>query len=123
MPASVTTSTVRRHLLSSDIETRMAKATYLRDPKTGESPDWREKLGRSVDRARQLRGWNLDELADAVKRDARQVARWIAGTERPQFDALFAVESLRQPLVIALAEVAQSAVEIETTIRIRREVP
>jgi transcriptional regulator with XRE-family HTH domain len=100
----------------------MAKAALAPSPESGDTPEWREKVGRAVDRARQLRGWNLDEFAEAVKRDARQVARWINGTERPQFDAIYAVPSLRQPMVIALCELAGDGVEIETVIRVVRKV-
>jgi transcriptional regulator with XRE-family HTH domain len=99
----------------------MAKAALAPSPEIGDSPQWREEIGRAIDRARQLRGWNLDEFADAVKRDSRQVARWFTGVERPQLDAVFAVESLRQPLVIALAElVASDSIRIETVIRVTR---
>jgi hypothetical protein len=40
--------------------------------------------------------------------------------KRPQMDAIFAVETLRQPLVVALSEIAGAGVEIETIVRIRR---
>jgi hypothetical protein len=94
----------------------MAKAN-LRKP---EIDAWRARVGGAIKRAMGLREWNLDELANAVERDSRQVARWIDGIERPQFDALFAVESFRQPMVIALAELAGTGVEIETVVRITR---
>lgn len=68
----------------------------------------------------ELRGWSLKELAAEAVRDERQIARWITGDERPQFDTLFAIESFRQPLVLALCELAGAGVEIETTVRIRR---
>lgn len=80
----------------------------------------RRLIGKAIDRARQLRGWNLDEFAQAVKRDPRQCARWFDGSERAQMDALFAVESLRQPLIVAFAEVAGAGVEVVTEIRVRR---
>lgn len=92
----------------------MAKAS-LRN-----TEEWRARLGQSLERARLLRGWSLKELADAVGRDERQVARWMLGTERPQWDAVFAVESLRGPLVIALAELAGTPIEVTTQITLRR---
>ena len=70
----------------------------------------------------QLAGLNLDEFSGLVGRDSRQVARWIGGIERPQFDALFSVEQLRQPIVLALAEMAGAGVEIETVVRVVRRV-
>lgn len=96
----------------------MAKAGLPSSPQSGESVEWRQQIGHSVERARLLRGWSLKELADAVGRDERQVAKWINGGERPQLDALFAVESLRQALVVAIAELA--GVEVETVIRCKR---
>jgi ribosome-binding protein aMBF1 (putative translation factor) len=104
-----------RHLLRSEIRPRMAKAD-LRKTETG----WLSTVGKAIQRAASLVGWSLKELADHVGRDERQIARWINGAERPQFDALFAVEELRPALVMAIAEMAGDGVELETTIRIRK---
>lgn len=98
----------------------MAKAALRTHPESGDRPEWRAHLGHAVLRARQLAGLSLKEFADAITRDERQVARWEKGIERPQFDAIFAVEPLRQPMVIALCELAGAAVEIETVVRIRK---
>jgi transcriptional regulator with XRE-family HTH domain len=84
-----------------------------------ESIDYREQIGAAVQRAASLVGWSLKELAAEVNRDPRQVARWITGQERPQLDALWEVEALRGPLVIALAELS-AQVEVVTEIRVRR---
>jgi transcriptional regulator with XRE-family HTH domain len=94
----------------------MAKAEIRK----ADIPDFRVSVGNAIQRAASLVGWSLKELAGKVARDPRQVARWIAGVERPHFDALFAVEELRQPLVVALAELAGDQVEIETVVRVRR---
>jgi transcriptional regulator with XRE-family HTH domain len=96
----------------------MAKA----DLRKADGPDWRAAIGAALERTRLLAGFaSLKELAAAIGRDERQIARWIAGTERPQFDALFAVAGLRQPLVVALAELAQhDGVDIVTQITVRR---
>ena len=95
----------------------MAKA----DLRKADQPEFRLRVGSAIQRAMHLRGWSLKEMAAAVARDPRQVARWIEGVERPHFDALFAIEELQQPLVVALAElVARQDVEIETVIRVRR---
>lgn len=80
---------------------------------------WRAAVGRVIERAKELSGLTLKQFADAVQRDERQVARWFAASERPQFDAIFAVEALRQPLIQALAELAGNVV-VETVIRMRR---
>lgn len=82
--------------------------------------DWKPLVGRALVRAIQLRGWSLKEFAGAVDRDPRQCARWLDGSERPQFDALFAIESFRQPLIVAFAEMAGAGVEVTTHISVRR---
>lgn len=114
MSASLQSAVASRHPELSDIRPRMAKA----DVRKAEV-DFRAQVGRAIQRAASLRGWTLKELAAAVNHDARQVARWINGQERPHFDALFAVEELRQPLVVAIAELAGEGVEIDTVIRVR----
>lgn len=81
--------------------------------------DWRARIGAAVARAFQFAGLSQKEAAAAVGHDQAQVARWISGAERPQMDALFAVEALRGPLVIAFAGLSED-IEITTTIAIRR---
>lgn len=107
----------RRHLLTSEsTRPRMAKA----DLRKAEADEWKANVGRAIQRAYLLCGWTLKEFADKVKRDERQLARWISGEERPQLDTLFAVVALRQALIIALAELAGAGVEVETTVRVIR---
>lgn len=81
---------------------------------------WRELVGGAIARAIAISGLSQKEVAGLTERDPAQVARWLTGAERPQFDALLAVEKLRQPLIVALAELAGDGVEIETVVRIRR---
>jgi len=76
-------------------------------------------VGRALQRAASLLGWSLKELAAAVNRDPRQVARWIGGAERAPLDVLWDVADLRQPLVIALAESCED-IDVVTEIRVRR---
>ncbi len=97
----------------------MAKATLPDVRKPDVADIWREKIGRSVERTRTLAQMTLKEFADAIGKDERQIARWIEGKDRPQFDAIFSVPTLRSYLVIALAELADDVV-VETTISIRR---
>jgi transcriptional regulator with XRE-family HTH domain len=107
MPQTIPNSSAARHrLLSENVTPTMAKA-HLRKAEV-ESGDWRGEVGKAIERVKNMTGLSLKEFADAVGREDRQVARWIAGTERPQFDAIFAVEHFRQPLVIALAELIGS---------------
>lgn len=73
----------------------MAKAELARLRKA-EIDEIRSGIGRCVTRARQIVGWNLEELTqrcgtDLEPRDPRQVQRWCEGRERPQFDVLLAI--------------------------------
>jgi hypothetical protein len=105
-----------RHRVNGEIPVRMAKAAL---PK-GENDDFRATLrliGECLDEARRAVGWTVDQLAAELKRDSKQVARWIRGEERTQVDVVFGVLELRQPFVIALAKRAQCVVE--TVIRAR----
>lgn len=117
MNPSLTEPDRARHLLSSETRPRMAKA----DLRKSETEGWRVEIGRAIQRAMGLAGWNLEQFANAVGRDARQCSRWINGAERPQMDALFAVERLRPALVIALSELAGEDVTINTVVTIRRK--
>lgn len=93
----------------------MAKAV-----KKVEIGDWRQQVGQALDRAIARANRTQKEVWAALgHNDGAQLNRWIAGTERPQFDALFAIAWLRAPLVIELAKMAGAGIEIETTVRIR----
>ncbi len=84
---------------------------------------WREQIGRAIDRALTLARLTKQEASYAMGyADQSALSRWIAATERPLFDKLFAVEPLRASLVVALSELAGEAVEISTTVTIRRRV-
>ena len=90
----------------------MAKA----DLRKAEVP-FKERIGQAITRARALRGWSLKELAGALDRDPRQIARWEKGMEPPQLHALFALADFQQPMVIAFAELVQT-IEIDTILRV-----
>jgi hypothetical protein len=96
----------------------------LRKPETQAKADLRKSetndVGLAIARAQQLRGWSLKEFSEAAQRGERQLARWMDGTEHAQLDTLFAIESFRQPLIVALAERAGFGVDVHTTITIRR---
>lgn len=64
-------------------------------------------------------GLTLKQFAAEVGKDERQVQRQIDGKERPQLEAVFAVERFRAALVIALAKLA-AGVEVVTEIRVKR---
>lgn len=99
-----------RHRVNGEIERRMAKASL---PK-GEMAESRADIGGCLDYARREVGWTVDRLAQELKKDPKQVARWIRNEETVQVHAVFGVPELRQPFVIALAQLA--GCRIETTI-------
>lgn len=113
MPTTMHDSDLSRHRLLSDVAAKPVKA-HIR--KADER--WMRAVGRVV---REVRGaLSLKEFAAAIDRDERQVARWEEAIERPHLDAIFAIERFRQPLVIGLAGLPGSGIEIETTLRARR---
>jgi hypothetical protein len=104
-----------------EVSRKPAKAD-LRVP----TPDLRREIGQAIEHARREAGLTLDELASTVpapdgseKRDARQVRRWADGTERAQFDVLFA--STHDRFVAALYErLAPLSRRYERVVEIRR---
>lgn len=84
--------------------------------------DCRQAIGRALVRARGFLGWSQKEAAARADVDPATYAKWENGDERhrPQFDRLFAVEEMRQPLVVCLAALADD-VEVVTEIRFRRQ--
>lgn len=114
MPQTVAAATTTSHRVIAEMRPELLKADLR---KTENRRFWPE-TGACLDEARRVMGWSLDQLAGEVGRDARQVRRWIAGEEQTQIAAVFAVEALRQPFVIALARLAQC--EVITEIRVRR---
>lgn len=117
MKTSLAESPTVRQRVISDIKPEMAKAEIAGRVKPEMRRFWAE-TGACLDEARRVVGWTIEQLAAEVGRDARQVRRWIAGEEQTQLAAVFAVEPLRQPFVIALARLANC--EVITEIRVRR---
>jgi len=81
--------------------------------------NWRES-GEAIKQTRELSGLNLDEFADALGKDQRQITRWEKAEERPQLETVYASKRLRPFLVIAMAKGAGVDVEVETVIRVKR---
>jgi hypothetical protein len=88
----------------------MAKAD-LNDVEVG----FKSLIGRAIQRAISLAGWTQKEAAGHLGRDTAQLARWISGAERPQFDVLFACAPLRWPLIQCLSQLDEQN-EVVTTI-------
>jgi len=102
----------RHRLLSETPAPSMAKM----DLRKAETRDFRLAVGQAIQRAQLSLGWSLKEFAARLGKDERQVARWEAGTERAQFDALFALDDFRWPLIQRLAQL-DDHVELVTQIR------
>lgn len=95
---------------------RMAKAAL---PKRENEPNFLLKIGKCLDYARHDVGWTIDQLARELKRDSKQVARWIRGEERTQVDVVWSVPQLRPGFLVALSFEAEEC-EVETVVRVRR---
>lgn len=80
---------------------------------------WRAQTGRAFAQAIRYVGWTQKEAAAALGRDQAQIARWVSGGEGVQVAAVFAVDDLRVPFVIALASLSHD-IEITTQLAIRR---
>jgi hypothetical protein len=91
----------------------MAKADLRKTENVTKQAD----IGACLDFARNYVGWTLDRLATELKRDPRQVRRWIANEENLQLAVVFAVAELRGPFVIAMARLADC--EVDTVVRVR----
>jgi hypothetical protein len=82
----------RAHRVISEMRPAMAKAD-LRKAENVEKP---ADIGGCLDFARNYVGWNLDQLAAALKRDPRQVRRWIANEENIQLGVVWKVKALQR---------------------------
>lgn len=112
--SSVPAPARRAEVLRPDERARMAKAAVRK----ADTPH--AEMGRVVRDVRKASGLNLDEFALAIQKDPRQVKRWEEATDRPQIEAVFAVDAFKPLVLEALACQSGHAVERETVIRIRR---
>ena len=102
-------------LLVTEKGARMAKA----DLRKSEIDPHHAQLGGCMRDVQHAFGLTLQEFAAALGKNESQVRRQMDGKERPQIEAVFAVERFQGPLVIALAKLAQG-VEVDTVIHVRR---
>lgn len=93
----------------------MAKA----DLRKTENEVFYARLGGCMAEVMHVFGLTLKEFAAQLGKNESQLRRQIEGKERPQIEAVFAVERFQGPMVIALARLA-SGVEVDTVIHIRR---
>ncbi len=78
------------------------------------------ELGWCLGEVQRVFGLTLQQFAHELGKDERQVARQIQGIERPQVEAVFAVDRFRPALLIAMAQQSGHAIEIDTVVTIRR---
>lgn len=105
-----------RHPMSLDIGP-------LRPAKANVNPvdiDWRHAIGGAIARAVAMAGLSHKEAAAKVGADEAEFSRWLSGVRRPQMDKLFAVEELREPLIVALAGLDPLTFTVRTTIESKR---
>jgi hypothetical protein len=116
MGDKVRSSTAAEHLQSLEsVRPAMAKAV-LRNPEMTS----RQVIGLALQRAVALARWSHKEAAYHVKVDDSQFGKWCSGAERAQLDKVWDVQELRVPFVIALAELIEMGVEVQTVITLRR---
>jgi hypothetical protein len=84
--------------------------------------DWLRAVGGAIQRAVAMVGWSHKEAAARIGVDDAEFGKWNNWTRRPQMDRLFAVPELRQPLVVAFAELCGAGVEVTTVVSIKRSV-
>lgn len=105
-------------LLVTEKPRKQAKAA-LPDVRKAEIERLWVKWGGCIDEVRGVFRMTLQEFAAALEKDERQVARWIAGQERPQIETVLAKARFEGPMLIALARLS-SGVEVDTVITVRR---
>lgn len=113
MSRSLAQASLPTPLLVTEKGARMAKAGLCKS----ENRPYAD-LGRCLREVQHAFGLTLQEFALELGKNESQIRRQMEGTERPQIEAVFAVERFQGPLVIALARLA-SGVEVDTVVHIR----
>lgn len=117
MSSSVSRARVGAHRVNGEIKPRMAKADLPKGENAPVRSDWR-LLGECLDVARHALGWTVDRLARELRRDEKQVSRWMRGEERPQVEIIIEIPALDAEYAIALA--ARKGCVVETVVRLQR---
>lgn len=115
MARSVAQPSLPTPLLLSDITGKMAKASIRKT----DTDALYQALGGAMREVMCALGLSLKEFACELAKDEAQVRRQMEGKDRPQLEAVFAVDRYRGPMVIALARLA-AGVDVVTEIRVRR---
>ena len=110
MGSSIAPERSPRHLVLPERSHGQAKAD-LRIPEMSD----KTLVGRAIQRAVSLAGLTNKEAAALIGVNDSQFGKWLSGNEPPQVHRVFGVETLRGPLVIALAEAMDDSGVIVTT--------
>jgi hypothetical protein len=112
---SVSQASLPTPLLVTEKSARMAKAGLRKS----EIDPYYAQLGNCLREVQHAFALTLQEFALELGKNESQVRRQMGGVERPQIEAVFAVQRFQGPLVIALARLA-TGIEIDTVIHVRR---
>lgn len=104
-----------------DVKPKMAKVDRKRLAEDL-SEGFKQRIGKAIERALEIAHMTKQDASDRMGYGQNQapLSNWIAGRERPHLDKLFAIDGLRQPLVLALSEMAGGDVEVNIKLRIVR---
>ena len=105
-------------LLVSEKPRKQAKAALKGVRKAEKASQW-EKDGAAMREVQHTLCLTLKEFAAALGKDERQIERQMQGLERPQIEAVRAVERFEGPMLIAQAR-RTSGVQVDTVIHVRR---
>ncbi len=88
-------------------------------PKPLGEVDWMREFGLAIERALARAGMTKQDASFAMGyQDQSSVGKWIGGVERPHFDKLWAIESLRAHIAVEFAKLAGERVKVRTTVEI-----
>ena len=100
------------------VQPRMAKVESV-DLRKAEKPSEREQkeaYGRLLKAVQYMLGKNLNEMAELLNVDPRQLSRWYAGTEQPAMWRWHAIPKVRRTLRLAEAIEDSEGCEVRTVI-------
>lgn len=109
MPTTLKGSAVSSHPVLPDIGRPVMAKVDVRIPDKA----WNQLIGLAIQRAVAFVGWTNKEAAAKVGVDDAEFGKWLSGGRRPQFDKLFAVDELREPVCAFLSEIAGAVVKLQ----------
>ena len=119
MASSLAQPNLPTPLLVSEKPRRQAKAALKGIRKAEKNALW-IKDGAAMREVQNAFGLTLKEFAAALGRDERQIERQMQGMERPQVEAVRAIQRFEGPMLVAMARRA-NGVEVDTVVHIRHQ--